>query len=417
MQSTHRKAALAFIFVTVILDVLALGIVIPVLPRLIEQFEGGNTARAAEVVGLFATVWAAMQFFSAPVLGALSDRFGRRPVILLSCLGLGLDYLLMAVAPTLAWLFVGRVLSGVFAAGYATASAYIADVTPPDKRAAAFGIVGAAWGFGFVAGPAMGGILGDVDPRLPFWIAAALTLANAAYGLIVLPESLPRERRVAFAWKRANPLGALKLLRAHRELLGLASVSFLYWLAHQVLSGVFVLYVGYRYGWSTQTIGLTLAGVGICNVIVQGRIGADSRAADRRASCADHRRPGQRARILHLRCGAERCAVLARHSHIRVQRPVQPLAAGVDDTSGFAVGTGTAAGRERIDHGHRRVDRPSAVRADVFVLHHAAPRAFSSPARRSWLRADLCWSLRGSHGTSRSTHRPSCKGVAPAKAP
>jgi len=270
MQSTHRKAALAFIFVTVILDVLALGIVIPVLPRLIEQFEGGNTARAAEVVGLFATVWAAMQFFSAPVLGALSDRFGRRPVILLSCLGLGLDYLLMAVAPTLAWLFVGRLLSGVFAAGYATASAYIADVTPPDKRAAAFGIVGAAWGFGFVAGPALGGILGDVDPRLPFWIAAALTLANAAYGLVVLPESLPVARRAAFSWQRANPLGALQFLRAHRELLGLASLSFLYWLAHQVLSGVFVLYVGYRFGWSTQTIGLTLAVVGICNVIVQG---------------------------------------------------------------------------------------------------------------------------------------------------
>lgn len=270
MQSAPRKAALAFIFVTVILDVLALGIVIPVLPRLIEQFEGGNTARAAEVVGLFATVWALMQFFCAPILGTLSDRFGRRPVILLSCLGLGLDYLLMAVAPTLAWLFVGRVLSGVFASGYATAAAYIADITPQEKRAAAFGMVGAAWGFGFVAGPALGGVLGNVDPRLPFWIAAGLTLANAAYGFLVLPESLSRERRVAFAWKHANPVGALRLLRSHRELFGLASVSFLYWLAHQVLSGVFVLYVGFRYGWSTQTVGLTLAVVGICNVIVQG---------------------------------------------------------------------------------------------------------------------------------------------------
>jgi DHA1 family tetracycline resistance protein-like MFS transporter len=262
-------AAISFIFVTVALDVLALGIVIPVLPKLVESMAGGNTSRAAELFGIFGTAWGLMQFVASPVLGALSDRFGRRPVLLLSTLGLGLDYMLMAVAPNLAWLFVGRLVSGITAATFSTANAYIADVTPPERRAGAFGLVGAAFGLGFVLGPAIGGIAGDVDPRLPFWIAAGLTLANFAYGLLVLPESLPAERRMAFSWARANPVGSLRLLSEHRELLGLAGVAFLFSLAHNVLPSVAVLYASYRYGWSSQTMGLTLAAVGIASGVVQ----------------------------------------------------------------------------------------------------------------------------------------------------
>jgi DHA1 family tetracycline resistance protein-like MFS transporter len=267
-----RQAALAFIFVTVVLDILALGIVIPVLPHLVEDFMGGDTAGAAKVYGLFGTVWALMQFISMPVVGALSDRFGRRRVILLSNLGLGLDYVLMALAPNLAWLFVGRVISGITAASISTAMAYIADVTPTDKRAAAFGKVGMAFGLGFVLGPAIGGILGSVDPRLPFWAAAAFSLANALYGVFVLPESLPPEKRRAFEWRRANPLGSLRLLRSHPQLSGLAVVVFLSNLAHAALPATFVLYAGYRYGWTERDVGFALASIGVCSAIVQGAL-------------------------------------------------------------------------------------------------------------------------------------------------
>ena len=263
------RAAFVFIFITLVLDVLALGVVIPVLPKLIEHFLAGDTAAAARLVGVFAFAWALMQFLFSPVLGALSDRFGRRPVILISCFGLGLDYLLMALAPNLWWLFIGRVLSGITAASFSTAGAYVADVTPPEKRAASFGMLGAAWGIGFVIGPALGGVLGGIDTRLPFWVAGALTLMNALYGVFVLPESLPPEKRGKFSWARANPLGSLKLLRSHPELFGLASVNILYLLAHYVLPSTFVLYVSYRYGWSETVTGLTLAIVGVCNVIVQ----------------------------------------------------------------------------------------------------------------------------------------------------
>jgi MFS transporter, DHA1 family, tetracycline resistance protein len=265
-----RRAAVTFIFITVVLDVLALGIIVPVLPALVVDFLGGNTARAAEIYGLFATAWALMQFVASPVLGALSDRFGRRPIILLSIAGLGLDYILMAMAPTLGWLFVGRVISGITSASFATAAAYIADVTPAHERAKSFGLIGAAFGLGFVLGPALGGVLGSISPRLPFWVSAVLCLANALYGLLVLPESLPPERRAAFSWTRANPLGSLRLLRSHAELFGLAGVTFLYYIAHEVLPSTFVLYTSYRYAWDTRTVGLTLALVGVCTAIVSG---------------------------------------------------------------------------------------------------------------------------------------------------
>ena len=251
---------------------LALGTIVPVLPKLVVTFLSGDTAAAAEVYGAFGTAWALMQFLCSPLLGALSDRFGRRPVVLISNFGLGLDYIVMALAPSLWWLFVGRVVSGITAASISTGYAYVADVTPPEARAARFGMLGVAFGAGFVLGPALGGLAGGIDPRLPFWIAAGLSLANALYGLLVLPESLPRERRARFEWRRANPLGSLMLLRSHRELLGLASVNFLGQLAHAVLPSVTVLYMGYRYGWDERTVGLVMAGVGVCSMVVQGAL-------------------------------------------------------------------------------------------------------------------------------------------------
>ena len=265
-----RRAAFAFVFVTVLLDMFAIGIIIPVLPKLVEDFMGGNTARAAIVYGVFGTAWALMQFLFSPMLGSLSDRFGRRPIILLSNFGLGLDYILMALAPSIRWLFVGRVISGITAASVSTAGAYIADVTPPAERAAKFGLLGAAFGAGFVIGPALGGVLGGISPRLPFWVAAGLSLANGMYGLFVLPESLKREQRMPFSWRKANPVGALKLLRSHHELWGLAGVTFLSNLAHVALPSVAVLYMSYRYNWDINQVGLLLAGVGVCSIIVQG---------------------------------------------------------------------------------------------------------------------------------------------------
>ncbi|MEI9954066.1 MAG: TCR/Tet family MFS transporter [Pseudomonadota bacterium] len=262
------RAAFLFIFITVALDMLALGVMIPVLPKLIIEFEHGNVAEAAGAAGLFGFSWAAMQFVFSPLLGAISDRHGRRPVILLSNLGLGLDYLLMALAPSLSWLFVGRLISGITSASFATAGAYIADVTPEEERAAKFGMLGAAFGLGFVVGPAIGGLLGGISLRLPFYAAAGLSLANALYGFFILPESLPKEQRAPFAWSKANPLGSFSLLRSHPQLLGLAVVAFLYNVAHDSLPSVFVLYTDYRYHWGERMVGFCLAAVGIASTIV-----------------------------------------------------------------------------------------------------------------------------------------------------
>jgi DHA1 family tetracycline resistance protein-like MFS transporter len=265
-----RGGAVAFIFVTILLDMFALGLIMPILPKLVESFVDNDTASAARIFGLFGTAWALMQFFFSPILGGLSDRFGRRPVVLLSNFGLACDYVLMALAPSLSWLFVGRVISGITSASVSTAFAYIADITPAERRAAVFGKVGAAFGAGFIIGPAIGGLLGGQDPRLPFWIAAALSFANTLYGLLILPESLPPERRAPFRWLRANPLGALRLLRSDPALARLSVVNFIAQLAHVVLPSTFVLYATYRYAWSAATVGLTLAMVGICAMAVQG---------------------------------------------------------------------------------------------------------------------------------------------------
>jgi DHA1 family tetracycline resistance protein-like MFS transporter len=269
-ERAATRAAFAFILITVMFDFLAFGIIAPVLPNLIAQFEGGDLARATKILGYFAFWWSTMQFFFSPILGAWSDRFGRRPIILISCLGLGLDYIFMAMAPSLSWLFVGRLISGITASNISTAFAYVTDVTAPEKRAKQFGMLGAAFGLGFVVGPAFGGFLGHYSLRAPFWAAAALSLANFLYGMFVLPESLPKERRATSAWRMANPLGSLKLLRSHPELAGLSAAMTMFYLAHNALPSVFVFYAEYRYGWNEQSVGYALTLVGICAALVSG---------------------------------------------------------------------------------------------------------------------------------------------------
>ena len=251
---------------------LAFGIVAPVFAPLVVRLEGGDTAAAAGMLGLFAAAWALMQFVFSPVQGALSDRFGRRPVILLSNLGLALDYVVMALAPSLAWLFVGRILSGITSSSFATAGAYVADVTPPERRAARFGTLGVAFGIGFILGPAAGGALGTIDLRTPFWAAAALSFANFAYGAFILPESLPPERRAPFRPHAANPIGALAFVRARPALVPLVAASFFAGVAHDVLPNLFVIYSSYRYAWDERTIGISLAVVGVCSIVVQGAV-------------------------------------------------------------------------------------------------------------------------------------------------
>ncbi len=265
-----NRAAFTFILIMVAFDFLAFGIIVPVLPDLIRSFEGGDFARASAITGYFGFAWNAMQFIFSPLLGAWSDRFGRRPVILISCFGLSIDYVFMALAPSLRWLFVGRIISGITASNVATGFAYITDVTPPEERPQKFGLISAAFGLGFVIGPAVGGYLGNVNLRFPFWAAAVLSLANALYGLFILPESLPPERRSKSAWHMGNPLGSMNLFRSHRELAGLAIVMTLYYLAHQSLQTVYVLYTEYRYAWNQRDIGFSLAVVGVSAAVVSG---------------------------------------------------------------------------------------------------------------------------------------------------
>ncbi|HEY6202288.1 MAG TPA: TCR/Tet family MFS transporter [Candidatus Limnocylindria bacterium] len=267
---TKTRAAFMFIFITVLLDMVSFGIIIPVFPQLILKLQGGDMAGAAAIFGIFGTAGALMQFIFSPVQGALSDRFGRRPVILLSNLGLGLDYIVMAVAPTIPILFLGRLVSGATSASYSISGAYVADVTPPQERAARFGLLGAAFGIGFIVGPAIGGLLGAVDLRAPFWAAAALSIANFVYGALILPESLPADRRSPFRLHAANPIGAVRFLGSRPVLMSLTVAMLFAFLAHDAIPNTWVLYTTYRFSFDERAIGVSLAIVGAASLLVNG---------------------------------------------------------------------------------------------------------------------------------------------------
>ncbi len=266
----RRKAGVSFILAVILLDMLGVGLIIPILPELIEQFMGGDTSSAARMLGVIASCYAVAQFVFAPILGALSDRFGRRRVLLLSMFGLGVDYLIMGFAPTVAWLFVGRLVAGMMGASITTANAYIADISTPETRARNYGLINVAFGIGFMLGPSLGGLLGSVDLRLPFFVAAGLCLLNSIYGLFVLPESLAPENRSAFSLRNANPVSSLSYLRAYPLVASLAAAFVLLALAQRGLETCWVLYTGYRYGWNEIQNGLALTAVGVSAALVQG---------------------------------------------------------------------------------------------------------------------------------------------------
>jgi DHA1 family tetracycline resistance protein-like MFS transporter len=266
----RRAPAFGFIYATAVMNATSFGLMIPVLPSLIKSFVGGDTASASSWQALFGVTWGLMQFLAGPVLGLMSDRFGRRPVLLISIFGLGCDFLVMAFAPTLWWLLAGRILNGMTAASFSTANAYVADVTPPENRARNFGLMSSAFSIGFLGGPLLSGVLATYSLRLPFIVAAGLCLINGLYGLLVLPESLAPDRRVrAFDWRRANPVASLRLLRSHQALVGLAGINFLFQLAQSVLPNIFVLYAIYRYHWSQLFLGATFVLTGVLGVLVQ----------------------------------------------------------------------------------------------------------------------------------------------------
>ena len=265
-----RAPALGFIFVTILLDVIGLGLIIPVVPKLIRELTGEGLSRASEYSGWLTFAYAAAQFCFAPVVGGLSDKLGRRPVLLAALLGLGLDYVFLSFAPTLAWLFVGRVLAGITGASFTTATAYIADISTPEKRAQNFGLVGAAFGIGFIVGPALGGLLADFGARVPFMVAAGLSLCNFGYGYFVLPESLPPDRRRPFEWSRANPVASLLRLGRYPAILGLVAALVLLYLAGSATQSVWTFYTMLKFGWTERMVGISLAVVGLFSGLVQG---------------------------------------------------------------------------------------------------------------------------------------------------
>jgi DHA1 family tetracycline resistance protein-like MFS transporter len=264
------RPALSFIFITLLIDIIGLGIIIPVLPALIQDLTGGSLADASRYGGWMLFAYAFMQFICAPIMGGLSDRYGRRPVLLASLFGFGLDYVLMAVAPTLAWLFVGRIIAGVMGASFTTAAAYIADISTPEKRAQNFGLIGAAFGLGFIIGPTIGGLLGTYGPRVPFLVAAGLSLLNWLYGFFILPESLSPEHRRKFDWSRANPVGSLLNLKRYPVIMGLVVSLILIHVAGHAVQTNWPYYTIEKFGWDSKMIGISLAVVGVCFAIVQG---------------------------------------------------------------------------------------------------------------------------------------------------
>ena len=267
----NRKAAIGFIFITLLIDVTGLGLIIPVVPKLIEDLlHTTNISKVALFGGLLTFSYAIMQFLFAPVLGNLSDKYGRRPVLLFSLLGFGLDYILLAFAPSIGWLFVGRIIAGITGASMTTASAYIADISTPETRAQNFGMIGAAFGLGFIVGPMIGGLLGEMGPRIPFLVAAGLALLNAAYGYFVLPESLDASNRRAFEWKRANPVSSLKNLSRFPAVAGLIISFFLIYVASHAVQSNWSYFNIEKFKWSPKMIGISLAVVGVLVSLVQG---------------------------------------------------------------------------------------------------------------------------------------------------
>jgi len=271
-MQTNSRHVLIFIFTTLLIDVLGFGIVIPVLPHLVTELSGGDPSRGAHMLGWMTGSFGLMQFLFSPMLGNASDRFGRRPVLLLALIMAVVDYSIMGLAPTVAWLFLGRILTGMSGASFTVAGAYIADVTPPEKRAQSFGLLGAAFGVGFILGPAAGGLLGMVSDRAPFWVAAALALLNAIYGFFVLPESLKPENRRPFTLASANPIKGLGILARHQWVLAMTGALLLVGLAQQSLQVTWVLYTTYRFHWKPLDNGLSLAMIGVCVAVVQGVI-------------------------------------------------------------------------------------------------------------------------------------------------
>ncbi|MGA9658955.1 MAG: TCR/Tet family MFS transporter [Asticcacaulis sp.] len=267
---THpRKAAAVFILITVFLDMLSIGVIIPVLPNLVKSFLNGSVSQAGIWIGIFGAAWGLAQFIFSPIQGGLSDAIGRRPVILASNFGTGIDFLFMALAPGLWWLLAGRIISGITSASISTAYAYMSDVTEPAGRSKVFGLMGAAFGVGFIVGPSLGGIVGDINPHYPFYLAAILSLCNFMYGFFVLPESLPPEKRKPFNIRNANPLGSFRFLARSAQVLRLSVMYLLMMFAQNVFPTAMVLYAGYRFGWGPKEVGIMLAVVGVNSAIVQ----------------------------------------------------------------------------------------------------------------------------------------------------
>jgi len=269
-MATTRKATIGFIFITLLIDITGLGLIIPVVPKLIQELTGGGISQASSYGGWLTFTFAIMQFIFSPVLGGLSDQYGRRPVLLVALLGFALDYLFLAFAPTLAWLFIGRALAGITGASITTATAYIADISTNENRAQNFGMIGAAFGLGFIVGPVIGGLLGSMGARVPFMVAAALTFLNFLYGYFVLPESLSKEHRRPFQWKRANPIGSLKQLQKYPSLRGLLISYVLIYLAAHAVQSNWSFFTIEKFGWSEKMIGISLGVVGLLVAIVQG---------------------------------------------------------------------------------------------------------------------------------------------------
>jgi len=268
----NRKAATVFIFITVLIDVIGIGIVIPIIPSLIKELTGGSISEASQYALWLVLIYSVMQFLCAPIIGGLSDQYGRRKVLLFSLLGFAIDSLFQAMATTIGWLFIGRTIAGIAGASITTANAYIADITPPEKRAQNFGLIGAAFGLGFIIGPTLGGVLGSYGTRLPFYASAALSLLNWLYGYFVLPESLALEKRRKFNIKRANPIGSLMNLRQYPFILSLVGSLFLVYVAAHAVQGTWSFYTMEKFAWTEMQVGLSLGFVGLMIAIVQGAL-------------------------------------------------------------------------------------------------------------------------------------------------